>query len=108
MSAGYTAGPRAAEAVKSMPSIRIRLLMLAALAVAPLMIDRIRLLEADRREHVAAAFEQAMTLARQAQQAQQDIVTGAHAVLQIVARALPPLRSIETCDEAFPRTPIDV
>src|SRR5262245_16820414 len=68
-------------------SIRARLMVLAILAVAPLLGDRIRLLEADRAERVAAAHVEAVGLARRGVEAQQEIVIAARAVLQVVSRA---------------------
>ncbi|MBV9528422.1 diguanylate cyclase, partial [Sphingomonas sp.] len=72
------------------------------------MVDRVRLLEADRREQLAAAYQQATILAREASQAQQDIATGAHAVLQIVARTLASVESRQACPEIFGQAPIGV
>jgi len=83
--------------------IRARLLLLALLAVAPLMFDRVRLLEADRTERIAAAYDQAMGLARQAAEAQREVVIAARAVLQMVSRTwAAAARSGETCDQVFP------
>ncbi len=97
------------DVVKARPSIRVRLLMLAVLAIAPLMFDRVRLLEADRAEHVAAAYRQARMLARQALEGQQDVVVAARAVLQVVARAhAAGARSGQSCSELFAHTAIDV
>jgi hypothetical protein len=61
-------------------------LVLVALAIAPLLFDRIRLLETDRTERVAAATQQAVSLARRGIDAQQQIVLAARSVLQIIAR----------------------
>jgi diguanylate cyclase (GGDEF)-like protein len=67
-------------------SIRARLVLLAVLAVAPLMVDRIRLLEAERSQRLAAGYDQAMGLARRAADAQREQVIAARTVLQIVSR----------------------
>jgi hypothetical protein len=83
-------------------SIRTRLLLLAVLAVAPLMFDRVRLLEADRIERVATAYDQAMGLARQAAEAQREVVIAARAVLQVVSRTwTAAANSGETCNRQF-------
>lgn len=84
-------------------SIRARLLLLAVLAVAPLMLDRVRLLEADRTERIAAAYDRAMGLARQSAEAQREVVIAARAVLQVVSRTwAAAAKSGETCEQVFP------
>jgi diguanylate cyclase (GGDEF)-like protein len=67
-------------------SIRIRVLVLVALAIAPLLLDRIRLLQTERADRVAAAGQEAISLARRGIEAQQEIVLAARSVLQVVAR----------------------
>jgi diguanylate cyclase (GGDEF)-like protein len=67
-------------------SIRARLVVLALIAVVPLMIDRARLIEAHRAEHVAAASNDAVTLTRQGVDAQEELVTAVKSVVQVVAR----------------------
>jgi hypothetical protein len=68
-------------------SIRARLMMLAALAIAPLLIDRIRLLEAERAERLAAAAQDALEIARRIIASQQDGLATARAMLQVTARS---------------------
>ena len=68
-------------------SIRARLLLLALIAVVPLMIDRARSIETDRAERIAALSEEALALTRQGIEAQQEIVVAARSVVQVVARA---------------------
>jgi hypothetical protein len=68
-------------------SIRARLLLLALIAVVPLMIDRARSIETDRAERIAALSEEALALTRQGIEAQQEIVVAARSVGQVVARA---------------------
>ena len=55
-------------------SIRARLLMLALIAVVPLMIDRARSIDTDRDERIAALSEEALALTRQGIEAQKEIV----------------------------------
>jgi len=93
---------RMSRSLNSSFSIRARLLLLAALAVAPLLFDRIRLLEANRIERIETAYDQAMGLARQAAQAQHEMVIAARAVLQVVSRTWAAAKSGETCDRLFP------
>jgi diguanylate cyclase (GGDEF)-like protein len=67
-------------------SIRARLIVLALIAVVPLMIDRARLIEAHRTEYVAAASNDAVTLTRRGVDAQEELVTAVKSVVQVVAR----------------------
>jgi diguanylate cyclase (GGDEF)-like protein len=68
-------------------SIRARLVMVALLAIAPLLIDRIRLVEAERAERVAAAGRQALEIARRDIEAQQEGLAAARAMLEVAARS---------------------
>ena len=68
-------------------SIRARLMVLAMVALAPLMFDRIRAIEADRAERISAANQQALALVRQGIEAQREAVISARAFLQVAARA---------------------
>jgi len=72
---------------KATLSIRARLLLLALVAVVPLMIDRAMLIEADRTERMASLSEEALALTRQGVEAQQEIVIAVRSVAQVVARA---------------------
>src|ERR1700694_1794549 len=109
MSTGHRAAHRIASALRPRFSIRARLLVLAVLAVAPLMFDRIRLLEADRLEHIAAAYDQAMSVARQGVEAQQEIVVAARAVLQVVSHAhMTAVKSGDTCIALFSNITLEV
>jgi hypothetical protein len=67
-------------------SIRARLVVLALIAVVPLMIDRARLIESDRTERVAAAANDAVALTRRGVDAQEELVTAVKSVVQVVAR----------------------
>ncbi|MBX9776651.1 MAG: diguanylate cyclase [Xanthobacteraceae bacterium] len=68
-------------------SIRTRLVILALLAVVPLMFDRVRLLEQSRVERIDDAAQEALELARRGADGQREIVTAAKVLLQVMARA---------------------
>jgi diguanylate cyclase (GGDEF)-like protein len=68
-------------------SIRARLLILALIAVVPLMIDRARMIESDRAERIASLSAEALALTRQGVEAQQEILIAIKSVVQVVARA---------------------
>ncbi|HKA76234.1 MAG TPA: diguanylate cyclase [Pseudolabrys sp.] len=68
-------------------SIRARLMMLAVFAIVPLLIERIYNEEIDRKEHIEAAYKQALDAARQGTAAQNEAIISARAVLQVVASA---------------------
>lgn len=73
-------------------SIRARLVLLALLAIVPLMLERVRLLEASRSERLAAAAAEAVGLAKQAVDGQREVVTSAQAVLKVLARGYTHMR----------------
>ena len=62
---------------KPILSIRARLVILALLAVVPLMLDRVRLLEATRIERIDDAATEALELARRGADGQREIITTA-------------------------------
>ena len=68
-------------------SIRARLLLLALLAIVPLMFDRVRLLEAGRKERIDVAYAEVVDLTRRAAGDQLEIINSTRALLQVVARA---------------------
>jgi len=79
-------------------SIRARLLVLALVAVVPLMVDRARRIETDRAERIAALSEDARALARQGAESQRELIIAVKSVVQVVARAYASLASsAETC-----------
>ncbi len=67
-------------------SIRARLLVLALLAVAPLMIERVHGLEVARAARTERANADVIDLARRGVEAQREIISSIRAVLQIVSR----------------------
>jgi diguanylate cyclase (GGDEF)-like protein len=68
-------------------SIRGRLVVLALLIVVPLMVDRVRLLEASRSERIASTASEVLELTRRGAEGQREIVTTVRAMLQVTARA---------------------
>ena len=66
-------------------SIRARLIVLALLAIAPLMFERVHALESARAERTEAAHAQVIELARQGAEAQEETISSVRALLQIVA-----------------------
>jgi len=70
---------------KPILSIRARIIVLALLAVAPLMFERVRGLEAARGEHTQRAYAEVNDLALRGAEAQEGVVASIRALLQIVA-----------------------
>jgi diguanylate cyclase (GGDEF)-like protein len=68
-------------------SIRGRLVVLALLIVIPLMVDRVRLLEASRSERIASTASEVLDLTRRSAEGQREIITTVRAMLQVTARA---------------------
>src|SRR5262245_36211457 len=68
-------------------SIRARLMVLATIAVLPLLLDRVRDIESDRSERVAAASKQALMLAHQGVAAQDEAIVSVRACMQVAASA---------------------
>jgi len=80
-------------------SIRARLMVLAAIVIAPLMLDRVRTIEADRADRIAAAHTEVLGLTRQGVDAQREIIISARAFLQVAARAHATVAATpEACD----------
>ena len=67
-------------------SIRARLLVLALVAIAPLMVERVHGLEAARAARTERANADVVELARRGVEAQREIISSIRAVLQIVSR----------------------
>lgn len=68
-------------------SIRARLMLLALLAIVPLMLDRVRQLETSRAERIEMAYGEVVDLAKHGADAQLEIINATRALLQVVARA---------------------
>jgi len=62
-------------------------MLLALLAVVPLTLDRVRLLETSRTERLETAAGEVLDLARRGADAQLQVINSTRAVLQVVARA---------------------
>jgi diguanylate cyclase (GGDEF)-like protein len=82
-----TIATRATRRSTPILSIRARLIVIALLAIAPLMVERVRGLERARAERAELALRQVVDLARGGATAQRDIVSSMRAVLQVVAGA---------------------
>ncbi|MBI3704911.1 MAG: diguanylate cyclase [Rhizobiales bacterium] len=68
-------------------SVRVRLMILAVIAIVPLLLERIHNEEFDRNERIEAAYKQARDLARQGAAKQNEVIESARALLQVVANA---------------------
>ena len=71
---------------KPILSIRARLIVVALLAIAPLMLERMRGLERARAERAELALARMADLARGGAEAQREVVYSMRALLQVVAR----------------------
>lgn len=76
---------RGIEQPKRTLSIRARLIILAIIAIVPIVAERIYNEHFDRAERIDAAFKQALDLARQAAAAQNDVIASTRSVLQVLA-----------------------
>ncbi len=72
---------------RRMLSVRVRLMILAVIAVLPLLLERIHNEEFDRSERIQAAYKQALDVARQGAAEQNKVIASAHAILQVIATA---------------------
>ncbi len=68
-------------------SIRARLMILAVIAILPLLLDRVRAIESDRGERIEAASKQALMLAHQGVAAQNEAIISVRAFMQVAASA---------------------
>jgi diguanylate cyclase (GGDEF)-like protein len=82
-----TSSKTGATAPKPRLSIRTRLIVLALLILVPLMLDRVRLLEATRAERIESAHAEVLDVAKRGVDTQLEVVNSTRAVLQVVARA---------------------
>ena len=85
--------PSTADRRKPRLSIRARLMLVALLAVVPLMLDRVRILETSRSERIEMAYAEAADIAKRSADAQLEIINSTRALLQVVARAYVALAS---------------
>jgi diguanylate cyclase (GGDEF)-like protein len=90
-------------------SIRARVMLLALLAVVPLTLDRVRLLEQSRTERTEMAANEALELAKRGAAAQLEMINSTRAVLEVVARGYITLaRNGQSCTEFLAGFTIDV
>jgi diguanylate cyclase (GGDEF)-like protein len=90
-------------------SIRARLMLLALLAVVPLTLDRVRLLESSRTERLDMAAAEAFDLAKRGATAQIEMINSTRAVLEVVARAyIMMARNGQDCTDFLAGFAIDV
>jgi diguanylate cyclase (GGDEF)-like protein len=90
-------------------SIRARVMLLALLAVVPLTLDRVRLLEASRVERTELAADEALDLAKRGAAAQLEMINSTRAVLEVVARGYITLaRSGQNCADFLAGFALDV
>src|SRR5829696_3483361 len=64
---------------------RARLMVLALIAIVPLVLDRVRDIGTDRAERIQSASEEALRLARQGMATQNEVIVSARAFLQVIA-----------------------
>jgi diguanylate cyclase (GGDEF)-like protein len=91
--------PKRRERRKPILSIRARLIVLALLAIAPLMFERVHALESARGERTERAFNKVMAMTRRGAEAQEETIASVRALLQIVASAYVKMPSdAQSCD----------
>lgn len=73
------------QPAKPLLGIRLRLMLLARLAVVPLTLDRVRVLEAGRSERIDRAAAEMMELARRGAEQQNEMVVTVRALIQAAA-----------------------
>jgi diguanylate cyclase (GGDEF)-like protein len=78
---------------KPVLSIRVRLIVLALLAIAPLMIERVRSLEQARGERTVRANAEVAELARRGAESQRDVIFSVRALVELVSRVYAKLPS---------------
>ena len=93
---------------KRASSIRSSIVLLAIIAVAPLLVDRVRLMEVNRADRVAAAGEQAIGLARTGVDKQEEVLIAARSVLQAVSHAVDRVPDSRECNDFLTDTASDV
>jgi diguanylate cyclase (GGDEF)-like protein len=90
-------------------SIRARLMLLALLAVVPLTVDRVRLLETSRVERLETARTEVINLASRAVESQSELIRSTEAMLRVLTRAAESMiGSDRDCAAALARFATDV
>ena len=82
----HARSPKRSRRNRPLLSIRARLIVVALLAIAPLMFERVRGLEAARGERAELATTQVVDLARSGAEAQREVVYSIRALIQVIAR----------------------
>src|SRR4051812_15426867 len=72
---------------KQLFGIRTRLMLLALLAVVPLTLDRVHMLETSRSERIEQAANEMMELARRGAEQQNEMIVTVRALVQAAARS---------------------
>lgn len=78
-----------ARRVAPVRGIRVRLMVLAIIAIVPLVVSRIYDEQRDRAERIAAAFRQARALAQEGADKQSEYLATTRSFLQVIARSYP-------------------
>jgi GGDEF domain-containing protein len=86
MAAQLQQAPPVATRSRRTLSIRARLMILALIAVVPIVLERVHNEQFDRHERIEAANRQALGLARRAASSQNDVIVSTRALLQVLAR----------------------
>ncbi|MCC7347426.1 MAG: diguanylate cyclase [Variibacter sp.] len=76
------------DAARRALSVRIRLVLLVVIAIAPLLYDRVRTLEMTRADQLAAAGAQALEFARISADRQEELLNAARSLLQTVSHSV--------------------
>jgi hypothetical protein len=93
-----------ARRIAPMRGIRSRLMVLAIIAVVPLVLSRIYDERGDRAERIAAAFRQARELAQDGADKQNEYLATARSFLKVIARSYPTFGgSGEACGQFLAR-----
>ena len=80
------------QPAKPLLGIRLRLMLLALLAVVPLTLDRVRVLKISRSERIERAAAEMMELARRGAEQQNEMVVTVRALIQAAASSYVPRR----------------
>jgi len=86
MSGGPAKAVKSTRPKQPILSIRARLIVVALLAIAPLMLERVHGLETARAERTERAHTEVVDLARRGVEAQREIIYSVRALVQIVSR----------------------
>ena len=109
MAEGQAKSRNASRRKTPLLSIRARLILLAVLAVAPLMLERVHGLESARAEHTKRAYTEVIELARRGAEAQREIIASVRGLVQIVSRvyARTPIES-SNCNQSLADLTINI